>query len=106
MVCGLGWGQEGYPLALQSRFGRQAWIQPYLDEHLEKLLETGVKKIAVVTPSFVSDCLETIHEIGIEYREQFMEGGGEVFQLVPNLNDEPVWFNSVYEISQSHQGRT
>ena len=103
IVAELGWGEDRYSIAFQSRFGRQAWIQPYLDEHLEKLLETGVKKIAVVTPSFVSDCLETIHEIGIEYREQFMEGGGEVFQLVPNLNDEPVWFNSVYEISQSHQ---
>jgi ferrochelatase len=97
VVAALGWSEDRY-----SRFGNQAWIQPYLDDHLEKLLASGCKKIAVVTPSFVSDCLETIHEIGIEYREQFMEGGGEVFQLVPNLNDEPVWFSSVYEISQRH----
>lgn len=102
VVGALGWSEDRYSIAFQSRFGRQAWIQPYLDEHLEKLLEAGHKKIAVVTPSFVSDCLETIHEIGIEYREQFMEGGGEAFQLVPNLNDEPVWFSSVYEISQQH----
>lgn len=58
--------------------------------------------MAVVTPSFVSDCLETIHEIGIEYNEEFMEAGGEVFQLVPNLNDDPAWFRSVYEISNKH----
>lgn len=102
VVAALAWDEDRYSIAFQSRFGRQAWIQPYLDEHLEQLLESGQKKIAVVTPSFVSDCLETIHEIGIEYREQFMEGGGEVFQLVPNLNDEPVWFSSVYEISQHH----
>lgn len=98
----LGWEEEKYSIAFQSRFGREAWIQPYLDEHLESLLEAGCKKIAVVTPSFVSDCLETIHEIGIEYQEQFMEGGGELFQLVPNLNDEPKWFNSIFEISQRH----
>ncbi|GJM13005.1 MAG: ferrochelatase [Pseudohongiella sp.] len=102
IVAALGWDETKYSLAFQSRFGNQAWIQPYLDEHLETLLADGYKKIAIVTPSFVSDCLETIHEIGIEYREQFMEGGGEVFQLLPNLNDEPVWFDSVFEISKRH----
>lgn len=101
IVQALGWSEENYSIAFQSRFGRQAWIQPYLDEHLTTLLERGCKKIAIVTPSFVSDCLETIHEIGIEYREQFMRGGGEVFQLVPNLNDEPAWTRAVFEISQS-----
>ena len=54
----------------------------------------------MVTPSFVSDCLETIHEIGIEYKEEFMEGGGEDFKLVPNLNDDKQWFDSVFEISR------
>lgn len=102
IVAALGWSEDRYSLAFQSRFGRQAWIQPYLDEHLHSVLEKGCKKVAVVTPSFVSDCLETIHEIGIEYREEFMEGGGEAFQLVPNLNDEPVWFDAVYKISRSH----
>lgn len=102
IVAALGWGEERYSLAFQSRFGREAWIKPYLDEHLQELAAKGCKKIAVVTPSFVSDCLETIHEIGIEYREQFVESGGEVFQLVPNLNDEPAWFQAVYEISHKH----
>jgi len=102
VVAGLGWEEDTYSIAFQSRFGREAWIQPYLDEHLQNLLSADCKKIAIVTPSFVSDCLETIHEIGIEYREQFMEGGGEVFQLLPNLNEESVWFESVYEISKKH----
>lgn len=102
IVKSLGWTADRYSLAFQSRFGRQAWIQPYLDEHLQKLVADGHKKIAVVTPSFVSDCLETIHEIGIEYREQFMDSGGEYFQLIPNLNDDPVWFRAMFEIAQTH----
>jgi len=102
VVAELGWEDDKFSIAFQSRFGREAWIQPYLDEHLQELLARGCKKIAIVTPSFISDCLETIHEIGIEYREQFMDGGGETFQLLPNLNDESVWFDSVYEISQKH----
>ena len=100
IATAMGWGEDRYSIAFQSRFGNQAWIQPYLDEHLEILIEKGVKKVAVVTPSFVSDCLETIHEIGIEYKEEFMEGGGEAFQLVPNLNDEKTWFDSVFQISK------
>ncbi len=100
IVAAMGWGEDRYSIAFQSRFGNQAWIQPYLDEHLEILIEKGVKKVAVVTPSFVSDCLETIHEIGIEYKEEFMEGGGEDFKLVPNLNDDKQWFDSVFEISR------
>jgi ferrochelatase len=101
IVQELDWNEDQYSVAFQSRFGKQPWIQPYLDEHLESLVSKGVKNIAVVTPSFVSDCLETIHEIGIEYRDEFLEAGGEVFQLVPNLNDNPTWFNSVYQISNS-----
>ena len=100
IVAAMGWSEDRYSVSFQSRFGNQAWIQPYLDDHLEALIEKGVKKVAVVTPSFVSDCLETIHEIGIEYREEFMEGGGEAFQLVPNLNDDKTWFDSVFQISK------
>jgi ferrochelatase len=106
IVAAMGWSQDRYSIAFQSRFGNQAWIQPYLDEHLEALIEKGVKKVAVVTPSFVSDCLETIHEIGIEYREEFMEGGGESFKLVPNLNDEKTWFDSVFQISKQKLQRS
>lgn len=99
IVIALGWEENQYSMAFQSRFGNQAWIQPYLDDHLESLVEKGVKRVAVITPSFVSDCLETIHEIGIEYKEQFLSAGGDEFQLVPNLNDDPSWFSSVYDIA-------
>ena len=56
----------------------------------------------MITPSFISDCLETLFEIGEEYKHEFMEGGVTAFQLVPNLNNEPVWFDSVFEIAKSH----
>ena len=60
------------------------------------------RRIAVVTPSFISDCLETLFEIGVEYRERFDEAGGEEFQLVPNLNNDAGWFKAVYEIASKH----
>ena len=88
-----------HSIAFQSRFGRQAWIQPYLDEHLSALLKKGIRKVAVATPSFVSDCLETTHEIGIEYREQFINEGGESFTLIPNLNAEPHWHKALTQIA-------
>ena len=75
-------------------------IKPYLDEHLIKLLEDGIKNVAIVTPSFTSDCLETIHEIGVEYRHQYLSAGGDSFHLIPNLNDQPSWFRAVYNMSK------
>lgn len=102
IVQALGWQDDFYSLAFQSRFGRQEWIKPYLDQHIIELVDKGYKRIAVVTPSFVSDCLETIHEIGIEYRHQFNDAGGEVFNLVPNLNDNPAWMSAVHQIARKH----
>lgn len=98
----LGWDESFWSMAFQSRFGPLPWIQPYLDEHMVALLEQGQKRIAVVTPSFVSDCLETLFEIGEEYHQQFEEAGGESFKLIPNLNDNPAWFEAVFEISRQH----
>jgi len=102
IVDALGWEKDKYSFAFQSRFGPLPWLQPYLDEHLTELVNKGVKRVAVVTPSFISDCLETLFEIGIEYRHAFEEAGGEKFVLVPNLNDEPSWFASVHEIANKH----
>ena len=102
-ICkALGWSDNYWSMAFQSRFGPLPWIQPYLDEHLVHLVEQGKKRIAVVTPSFISDCLETLFEIGIEYREEFESAGGDHFQLVPNLNDHPQWFDAVYQIADQH----
>ena len=98
----LGWEPDKYSVAFQSRFGPLPWIQPYLDEHIEGLVANHRRRIAVVTPSFISDCLETLFEIGVEYRERFDEAGGEEFQLVPNLNNDAGWFKAVYEIASKH----
>ncbi|MEX0618857.1 MAG: ferrochelatase [Pseudohongiellaceae bacterium] len=98
----LAWSKDYYSVAFQSRFGRAPWIQPYLDEHIGALVQRGIKRVAVVTPSFVSDCLETIFEIGVEYRHLFEEQGGEQFLLIPNLNDDPAWFDAVAEIVSGH----
>ncbi len=106
IVKALGWDESKYSFAFQSRFGPLPWLQPYLDEHLDALVAKGIKRVAVVTPSFISDCLETLFEIGIEYRHAFEEAGGEEFVLVPNLNDDPAWFASVYEIARKHLAYT
>ena len=99
IVQALGWENVNYSVAFQSRFGPLPWLQPYLDEHLKSLLDEEQKRIAVITPSFISDCLETLFEIGREYRGEFLEAGGETFELIPNLNDDQAWFNSVFEIA-------
>jgi ferrochelatase len=74
-------------LTFQSRFGRAEWLQPYTDETVEALARDGVKRLAIVTPGFVADCLETLEEIGEENKEFFLHHGGEQFSFIPCLND-------------------
>lgn len=73
--------------SFQSRLGSDPWIQPYTDATLEGFPEKGVKKIAVVAPAFISDCLETLEELEMEGKEEFLEAGGEEFTYIPCLND-------------------
>jgi ferrochelatase len=81
--------EEQCPISFQSRFGRAEWLQPYTDETVRGLARKGVKRLAVMTPGFSVDCLETLSEIGVENREFFLESGGEKFALIPCLNDSP-----------------
>ena len=83
----LGWGEDQLMVCFQSRFGPEEWLQPYLDETLEHLPEQGVKKVAVVSPAFVADCVETLEEINQEGREDFLKAGGTHFSYIPCLND-------------------
>ena len=83
----LGWAEERAMTVFQSRFGSEEWLQPYLDETLERLPGEGTKRIAVISPAFVTDCVETLEEIDQEGREAFMEAGGEQFSYIPCLND-------------------
>ncbi|MEM9224564.1 MAG: ferrochelatase [Pseudomonadota bacterium] len=83
----LGWPEERMIVTFQSRFGNAEWLQPYTDETIKSLARGGVKRLAVMTPGFVADCLETLEEIGGENAEYFLEEGGEEFSAVPCLND-------------------
>ncbi len=80
-----------YSTSFQSRLGPIKWLDPYTDKTIVELAQKGCKKLAVVCPAFVSDCLETIEEIGEEGRELFLENGGEEFTLIPCLNDQDDW---------------
>ncbi|WP_276120255.1 ferrochelatase [Pararhizobium qamdonense] len=83
----LGWSKEKLQVTFQSRFGPEEWLQPYTDKTVEKLGQDGVKRIAVINPGFVSDCLETLEEIAVEAAETFHHAGGEKFTHIPCLND-------------------
>ena len=83
----LGMDENQLKLTFQSRFGPTQWLQPYTDKTVVELAENGTKKIAVVTPGFISDCVETLEEIGIELQKDFLEAGGTHFTTVPCLND-------------------
>jgi len=85
----MGWDEKRLMLTFQSRMGRAKWIQPYTDKTIEKLARDGVKNIAVITPGFAADCIETLEEIAIEAREIFHTHGGENFAALPCLNDSP-----------------
>ena len=85
----MGWSAEFAPTTFQSRFGREKWLGPATDETIEALARSGVKRIAVATPGFLADCLETLEEIAIAGREAFIEAGGESFEAIPCLNDAP-----------------
>jgi ferrochelatase len=83
----LGWPEDRVLVCFQSRFGPEEWLKPYLDETLKALPGRGVKRIAVVSPAFVTDCLETLEEIAVAGRDSFLEAGGEKFTYIPCLND-------------------
>jgi ferrochelatase len=85
----LGWDKGRLRMTFQSRFGPEEWLQPYTDGTLRALAGEGVRDVAVVTPGFAADCLETIEEIGVENAEIFRQAGGRNFARIPCLNDSP-----------------
>ncbi len=84
-----------YSIAFQSRLGRDPWLKPYTDYELVRFASEGVKKLLVICPAFVSDCLETLEEIGIRGRETFLRAGGTDFALIPCLNEHPHWLDAL-----------
>lgn len=88
--------KEGiYTTSFQSRLGSDPWLQPYTDKTIAQLAQTGIKNLAVVTPAFVSDCLETLEEIAMEGQKIFHESGGTNFTTIPCLNDNDAWANTL-----------
>jgi protoporphyrin/coproporphyrin ferrochelatase len=91
----LGLDATGYTVCFQSRLGRNPWIRPYTDFVLPELAAKGHKRLAVLCPAFVADCLETLEEVAIRGREQWLSLGGEELVLVPSLNSSPAWVEAV-----------
>ncbi|MDX2281234.1 MAG: ferrochelatase [Saprospiraceae bacterium] len=92
---------EQYTVCFQSRLGADPWTQPYTVRTIEALAKSGAKRLLVFCPAFTADCLETIVEIGSEYKEDFEKWGGEHIDLVPSLNDAPGWASAIAERLQS-----
>ena len=100
VIARLGLSEGEYSHCYQSRFGPVLWLQPYTEDTLKELAKRGVRKLTVVSPSFAVDCLETLEEVAMEYREQFMELGGEAFGMVPALNDDDVHAEVLAQIAE------
>ncbi|MBA4149920.1 MAG: ferrochelatase [Verrucomicrobia bacterium] len=90
-----GLSKDKYSISFQSRLGRDPWLTPYTDVELERFAKEGKKKLLVICPAFVSDCLETIEEIGDRGRETFIHAGGSDLTLIPCLNEHPAWIDTL-----------
>ena len=87
----LGLREAEWRVTFQSRFGYARWLEPYTEQTLIELARDGLRRLDVICPGFVADCLETLEEIGIRARQRFEDAGGESLELVPCLNDSPAW---------------
>ena len=87
-----------YLITFQSRFGAAEWLQPYTEPTLVALAKQGLKRVDVICPGFVSDCLETLEEISIEARNAFLSSGGKEFHALPCLNESPEWIEALAAI--------
>jgi ferrochelatase len=94
----LGLPEERCSTSFQSRLGRQPWIQPHTDEVVTDFAASGVKRLAVICPAFVADNLETLEEIGIRLRQQWLDLGGTGFELCPCPNEVPEWIDAVCQM--------
>lgn len=93
---------EAFQMTFQSRFGREPWLQPDTSETLVRLARQGVRRVDVVCPGFVSDCLETLEEIAQQNRQRFLDAGGERFRYIPALNESPAWITALTDLVESH----
>ena len=97
----LGIQEDDYTVCFQSRLGKDPWVKPYTEDVLKELAEKGIKRVLAFSPAFVSDCLETTIEVGETYQEDFLEAGGEHWDLVPSLNAEDKWVECLKKLVHS-----
>lgn len=102
----LGITEKDYTVCFQSRLGKDPWIQPYTEDTIIKLAKEGKKSVLAFSPAFVADCLETTIEVGEEYKEVFIENGGESWQLVESLNDNPTWVECLIDLVKTNTSQT
>jgi ferrochelatase len=95
LAAALGLPAEAHSVSFQSRLGRTPWIRPYTDHVLPELAGRGLRRLAVMCPAFVADCLETLEEIAIRAKQQWEQAGGDELLLVPSLNADPAWITCV-----------
>lgn len=98
----LGLRPDQYVVSFQSRFGRAKWLEPYTEPTLRRLGQEGVRRVDVICPAFVSDCIETLEEIDLEGREAFLGSGGQDFHYIPCLNDRPEWMRALASVCEQH----
>lgn len=104
LIKRLGWPREKWTQSFQSLFGRDRWLRPYTDEVLQRLAQSGARRVFVAMPGFTTDCLETLDEIGNESREGFRHAGGDELHACRCLNDHPAWIEAMQTLVQE-EGR-
>lgn len=98
----LGLAKDEMLVTFQSRFGKAKWLEPYTEPTLKQLAAQGIKRVDVMCPGFTADCLETLEEIDQEAREAFLHAGGERFEYIACLNDQPDWIRALTAIAERH----
>ena len=97
----MGISKDQYTVCFQSRLGNDPWVQPYTSAIIAEQAKKGVKRLLVLCPAFVADCLETVYEVSVEYHDEFKALGGEKVQLVESLNDEPMWIEALVQLAKN-----
>jgi len=94
----LGLTNSDWSMGFQSRFGPKKWLQPYIDNQLIDCIKEGVKSVDIISPAFTADCLETLEELNIGYRELFLEAGGKDYSYIACVNDSPLFISALADI--------
>ena len=99
LAAALGLAEAEYLVTFQSRFGKAKWLEPYTEPSVIALAQQGVKHVQIMCPGFPADCLETLEEINQEVREAFVHAGGQQFDYIPCLNDQPDWISALRDLA-------